>query len=179
MRTTLTPGNPIPLILQARDSVTFYPDANASGSISIPSQAVLQALTPSATYSYSYTSRTELVVNLSTGTMDVVVAPLSAGAGAVSQTVTLLSNATATGSWMDWNGSGGTQGTVTITCAGWNSANATLQYSLDGGTTPIAAGQYCSWSANGNGNFRLPTCKLRIAISGAVPSAGVYATAAS
>lgn len=100
---------------------------------------------------------------------------VAAGAG-TGQALTLLAGATSTGAAFDWLGG---KGTFTATCSNWNTANVSLQYSFDGGTTWLAAGAYCAFSANGSGNFSLAPCKLRAAISGATPGAGVTATAVS
>lgn len=89
----------------------------------------------------------------------------------------LLSNATTTGSWFNWPGG---HGAFTVTCSNYNGATVTLQVQGADGSTGIAVDKGTTdvtFTANGAGGFSLGPCLIRAAISGAVPSAGVYANA--
>lgn len=103
----------------------------------------------------------------------------TSSSGTPATTIQLLGagGSTSTGSAMSWPGGAGTFG---ATCAGWNGANLSLQFQPPGGdgTTWVAVGVDTSISANGGGNFNLPPCQIRAAISGAVPSSNVFASAA-
>jgi hypothetical protein len=87
----------------------------------------------------------------------------------------LLSNQTATGAWFQW---GGGDGDFDIVCSNWNGATATLvKLSADESTT-VPVGDDTTRTANGNvAIFTLSPCKIRVEISGAVPAAGMYASA--
>lgn len=89
----------------------------------------------------------------------------------------LLSNASATGTWVDWPGGAGTF----ITSGTFSGATVKLQASIDGGTTTFDVDQggstYVTHTAAGAGNFEIGQCKLRAAISGGPPSE-IYATVA-
>ena len=86
----------------------------------------------------------------------------------------LLKNVTATGSAVTWPG--GT-GHFSAVCAGWNGATATLQFLGPDGTTWIPLGADTTLSANGSALFQCQPGQIRVAISTATPSAGVYASA--
>lgn len=91
-----------------------------------------------------------------------------------SQTLTLLDDASATGSWIVWPGGRGA-------FAAWGAfggAAVKLQWSPDGGTTVIDADQggdtYCTLTAAGSGLAELPSCVVRAHVSG---GSGVSVTA--
>ena len=88
--------------------------------------------------------------------------------------ITLLSNETATGSWFFWPGG---RGQVHIISSGWNSATAKLQRRARDGSTALDLGTDVTFTANSEppGNFECPPCEIRVEISVATPSAGVYA----
>lgn len=79
---------------------------------------------------------------------------------------TLLSNASATGSAVHWEGG---DGFVTAE-ATWAGATATLQVQSQNGTW-IAVGTDTTFTANGAAGFTLGECQIRVAISGGPPSA--------
>jgi len=89
----------------------------------------------------------------------------------------LLANATATGSAVDWPGGRGVFSVYAGTLSG---ATAKLAWSPDGGTTWLPVDQggdtYTTLTAAGAGGFVLPACKIRAEVSGGPPS-GVYAKA--
>lgn len=85
----------------------------------------------------------------------------------------LLSNETATGASINWPG--GTGHFVAV-CSGWNGATATLQFRGPDGSTWVPMGADTTLAANGTGLFECQPGSIRVAISGAVPSAGVYAS---
>ena len=85
--------------------------------------------------------------------------------------LTLLSNASATGSAVRWPGGRGTF------MADGTFASATITLSVLGpdGSSYIAVGTDTTLTAEGCGNFDLPPCKLKAVVSGGSPSA-LYAT---
>jgi len=84
----------------------------------------------------------------------------------------LLSNASATGSWVQWDG-----GVGVFSAAGtFGGGTITLQFLGPDGTTAIAAGTDTTLTAAGGGMFTLPPCRIRAAVSGGPPS-GMYAQA--
>lgn len=87
--------------------------------------------------------------------------------------VTLLSNASATGSAKAWPGGRGTF-SVVGTFAG---ATASLEYLGPDSSTWLTVGTDTTKTANGLGNFDLPPGQIRASITGGPPS-GVYAVAA-
>jgi hypothetical protein len=83
----------------------------------------------------------------------------------------LLSNASATGSWVAWDG-----GTGVFSCVGtFNSATVSLQFQGPDGSTAIDVGTNTTLTAAGAGGFVLPPGRIRASISGS-PSA-MYAQA--
>lgn len=84
----------------------------------------------------------------------------------------LLSNATSTGSAVQW---GGGMGVFTATGT-WAGATVTLQYLSPDGATYVAMGADTTLTANGGGAFLYPPGTIRAAISGGPPS-GMYAQA--
>ena len=84
--------------------------------------------------------------------------------------VDLLSNATATGSAVQWPG-----GTGTFLAAGtFSGATVTLQMLSPDGTNYMTVGPDTTLTAAGGGNFLLPPCTLRCLVAGG-PPAGMYA----
>lgn len=82
---------------------------------------------------------------------------------------TLLSNASATGDWVDWPGGRG----VFMAEATWGGGTVKLQYEGPNGTG-IDAGSDTTLTANGGGVFELPGCRIRAHVATAT---AVYATA--
>ena len=86
--------------------------------------------------------------------------------------VDLLSNASATGSGVQWPG-----GTGNFACQGtFSGATVTLQFLGPDGTNYIAAGTNTTLTAAGSGNFTLPRCTIRALVASGTPS-GLYAEA--
>lgn len=84
----------------------------------------------------------------------------------------LLSNASATGEWVQWGG-----GTGVFTAVGtFGGATVTLQYKGPDGSTAVAMGTDTTLTANGGGGFIYPPGQIRAAVSGGSPS-GLYAQA--
>lgn len=80
--------------------------------------------------------------------------------------LTLLSNASATGSQVDWPG-----GTGAFYCEGtFGGATVTLQTLSPNGTL-MTVGTDVTFTANGVGGFSLPAGKLQATITGGPPSA--------
>lgn len=79
----------------------------------------------------------------------------------------------ATGTDVAWPG--GT-GVFAVECAGFNGATVALHVMLPRGTF-VAAGTQTNITANGAGIFSWPPGRIKAVISGAVPSAGVAASA--
>lgn len=90
---------------------------------------------------------------------------------AVNNTLTLLSNASATGSAVAWPGGAGA-----VSAEGtFGGATLTLQaYSANG----TAVSTTVTFTAAGWGTFTLPPCRILMAVSGGTPSA-LYAYAHS
>lgn len=87
--------------------------------------------------------------------------------------VKLLTNASATGAAQDWPGGRGT-----LSVAGtFNGATVKLQVLGPDSTTWIDAGTYTTFTAAGLGNFDLPLCKIRAAVTGGSSPTGLYAVA--
>ena len=83
----------------------------------------------------------------------------------------LLSNASATGSDLWWEGGRGTMfldGTL-------GGATVTLEALHPATGTALVVGTEVTFTAVGLANFELPPCKLRAVVSGGSPS-GLYAT---
>ncbi len=84
----------------------------------------------------------------------------------------ILSNAAATGDAIDW---GGGKGCFSVYSGTFNGATAKLQWSPNDGTTWLdvdrSGDTYVTFTAAGAGNFELPACMIRVAISGGPPSA--------
>lgn len=91
---------------------------------------------------------------------------------AASHGITLLRNATSSGSLVDWPG--GVAQFIAV-CAGWNLATVALQQLGADGSSLVDVGSATTLTANGNGVAYLPPCQVQATIRGAVPSAGVYA----
>jgi len=87
----------------------------------------------------------------------------------------LLNNETATGNVRNWIGG---MGMFIACCAGWNGAGVALQVLGPDDVTWMNAGGNTTFVANNLGIFYLPPCRIRAAVSGAVPSAGVFAQVA-
>jgi hypothetical protein len=89
----------------------------------------------------------------------------------------LLVGAAVTGSAVAWPGG---PGTFIVDRGTFSGATVALQASFDGGVTwlPVdrAGETFVTFTAAGAGNFALPECHLRAAISGGAPVA-MYATA--
>lgn len=85
--------------------------------------------------------------------------------------LTLLSNASATGSWLVWPGG---RGIIEIGGT-WSSATATLQVESERGTAISADTTNLQWTANGASLFELPPCRIRISISGSPSAMYAYA----
>lgn len=84
----------------------------------------------------------------------------------------LLSNASATGSYVQWDG-----GIGVFSAAGtFSGATVTLQFLGPDGSTALTVGTDTTLTAAGGGGFVLPPCKIRAEISGGSPS-GMYAQA--
>jgi hypothetical protein len=77
----------------------------------------------------------------------------------------------------DWPGG---RGTFSVWAGTFSGATVKLQWSMDGGTTwqdvDASGDTYVTKTAVGSGNFELPICKIRAAITGGPPS-GIYASA--
>lgn len=86
--------------------------------------------------------------------------------------LTLLSNASATGSSAIWFGGRG----LFTASATFSGATIQLDYLGPDGATWLAAGTNTTLTANGGGIFELPAGQIRCSISGGPPSA-VYAIA--
>ena len=84
--------------------------------------------------------------------------------------LTLLSNAAATGDWMDWPGGIGTFAVVGT----FGGATITLEFLGPDGTTAVAIGGETTLLANGVANAEIAAGKVRAAVSGGTPS-GIYA----
>jgi hypothetical protein len=84
--------------------------------------------------------------------------------------LTLLSNGTATGAWLEWRGG---QGLFTAE-ATWNGATIKLQFKTSNGTI-LDAGTDTTLTANGGGRFFLPLTEIRVNVSGS--PTGVYSYA--
>lgn len=80
---------------------------------------------------------------------------------------------TTTGNDMIWPGG---DGTLFVDSTGFNGATVTLQAKLPAGSY-AAVGSNTTFTAAGLGNFYLPPCTIRVAISVATPSAAVFARA--
>ena len=89
------------------------------------------------------------------------------------QSLTLLQNASATGSAFAWRGGSGTFSAVGT----YNSGTVKLQFLGPDNTTWIDVGSDTTLTANGGGNFELPPAQIRAAVTGS-PSA-IYAQAVS
>lgn len=86
--------------------------------------------------------------------------------------VVLLSNESATGGSKPWPGGRGT-----FSVAGtFGGATATLEMLGPDGATWFAVGTDTTKTQAGAGNFDLPPCLLRVALTGGTPS-GMYARA--
>lgn len=84
----------------------------------------------------------------------------------------LLSNASATGSAVQWGG-----GTGVFTCVGtFGGGTVTLQFLGPDESTWVTMGFDTTLTANGSGMFTCPPGKIRAAVSGGTPSA-LYANA--
>lgn len=83
------------------------------------------------------------------------------------RTYTLLSNASADGSYVSWPGGRG----IFTAEATWGGGTVTLQYKGPNGTA-IAAGSDTTLTANGGGVFELPAGDIRAAVATAT---AVYA----
>lgn len=83
----------------------------------------------------------------------------------------LLSNATATGDWEQWDG-----GIGAFSAAGtFSGATVKLQFLGPDGSTAIDVGSDTTLTAAGAGGFVLPPCRIRAAITGS--PTGMYAQA--
>lgn len=87
-----------------------------------------------------------------------------------SANLALLSNASATGSALQWPGGRG----VFSASATWGGGTVKLQYLGPDGTTWIDAGSDTTLTANGGGVFELPACQVRANVATAT---AVYAFA--
>lgn len=91
----------------------------------------------------------------------------------------LIENGTATGAVVEWPGG---RGTFAVFLGTFSGATVKLQWSPDDGTTWLdvdASGDtFVTKTAVGAGNFELPICKIRAAVTGGPPS-GVHAWALS
>ncbi|HVO01489.1 MAG TPA: hypothetical protein VMT54_04770, partial [Candidatus Cybelea sp.] len=85
------------------------------------------------------------------------------------QSLTLISNGSATGPWTTWRGGSGTFEAVGT----FNGGTVRLQKLGPDGTTPIDVGTDTTLTAAGGGNFQLPPSQIRAAVTGS-PSA-IYA----
>lgn len=83
--------------------------------------------------------------------------------------ITLLTNASATGAEKNWPGGTG----IFMAEATFGGGSVKLQYKLPNGTWQDA-GPDTSLTANGGGVFELPPCNIRAAVATAT---GVYASA--
>ena len=83
----------------------------------------------------------------------------------------ILTDAEATGDAIDWPGGRGAFAVVSGTFSG---ATVALEWSPDDGTTWLAVDAsgdtYTTKTAVGSGNFELPPCQLRAAISAGPPT---------
>lgn len=83
----------------------------------------------------------------------------------------LLANASATGAAIEWAGG---RGAFSVYSGTFGGASVALQWSPDGGTTwlPVDASgdTYTTKTAVGSGNFELPACQIRAAVTGGTPS---------
>lgn len=85
---------------------------------------------------------------------------------------TLLSNASATGSAVQWGGGSGM-----FSCVGtFGGATVTLQFMGPDGATWVAMGPDTTLAADGGGLFTCAPGQIRAAVSGGAPS-GLYANA--
>jgi hypothetical protein len=84
---------------------------------------------------------------------------------------TLLSNASATGSAVQWDGGEG----VFAAAGTFSGATITLQFLGPDGSTWIDAGTDTTLTAAGGGIFKMPPARIRAAVTGS-PS-GMYASA--
>ena len=81
---------------------------------------------------------------------------------------------TATGAAQDWPGG---QGIFVVSCTTFNGATIKLQFLGPDGATWIDAGAAATLTSSGAGVFNLHPCKIRCAVTTAVPSTGVWAQA--
>lgn len=84
----------------------------------------------------------------------------------------LLTNASVTGSAVDWTGGSG----VFVAAGTFGGATVTLQYLGPDAATWIAMGTDTTLTAAGGGAFMFPPGRIRAAVSGGSPS-GLYAQA--
>lgn len=90
-----------------------------------------------------------------------------------SETLLLLNKETATGAAVQWPGG---KGTFHLVCGGYNGATCTLQRLGPDGATWTAVGASTTVTADALVNIELGEGPIRVVISAAVPSAGVYAS---
>lgn len=94
-------------------------------------------------------------------------------------TLTLLSNANATGAQADWPGGAG----VFTVCGTFNRSRVDLQYLGPDGATWIDVGGECSRRSNGGGVFELPAGKIRAEVDldpiNPLTGSALYATAST
>ena len=76
------------------------------------------------------------------------------------QALKFLTNANATSAWLPWRGGSGTF----LVEATWGGGTVTLEMKGPNGTA-IAVGTDTTKTANGGGNFELPPCELRAAVT--------------
>jgi len=70
--TTILAGNPVPLILQAGETLVITLATNSSGSAAVPGQSVSTSMTAGGAYSFGpYAVQREVVVTLAAGTATV------------------------------------------------------------------------------------------------------------
>lgn len=84
----------------------------------------------------------------------------------------LLSNASATGSWAQWDGGVGVFSIVGT----FGGATVTLQFLGPDGSTAVTVGSDTTLTAAGGGGFILPPARIRASVAGGPPS-GLYAQA--
>lgn len=90
------------------------------------------------------------------------------------QLLDLLNNASATGAGQNWRGGKGSF----LVAGTFGGATVSLQVLGPDKTTWTDVGVDTTLTAGPGGNFELPPCQLRAAVSGGSPS-GLYAKAAS
>ena len=90
---------------------------------------------------------------------------------ATSKKIDMIENGAASSNEFIWPGGIGSFMVVGT----WGGATISLQYKAPDGSTFVDVGTDTTLTANGGGNFELPSCVIKATVSGGPPS-GVYAS---